>query len=166
MIVKACIFDLGGTIVDRYSFTPLLCLQRAFKGQKINVPGSMIRKDMGLSKEDHIHKLLEEKHIQKHWLDKYRQKPTKEDRLGLFSDFKILQERETNAGKYTHYDLLNACTSHFWHKKQTVSDFDWNAYCVNALVGQKYRTKDYIENMTNGERPLDISTVPVTIPEA
>lgn len=79
---------------------------------------------------------------------------------------KFLQERETNAGKYTHYDLLNACTSHFWHKKQTVSDFDWNAYCVNALVGQKYRTKSYIENMTNGEKPIDISTVPVTIPEA
>ena len=61
MIVKGCIFDLGGTIVDRYSFTPLLCLQRAFKGQRINIPLSMIRKDMGLSKEDHIHKLLEEK---------------------------------------------------------------------------------------------------------
>jgi len=95
MIVKACIFDLGGTIVDRYSFTPLLCLQRAFNGQRINIPLSMIRKDMGLSKEDHIHKLLEEKDIQKKWIHKYRQRPTKEDRLSLFSDFKTLQERET-----------------------------------------------------------------------
>lgn len=95
MIVKACIFDLGGTIVDRYSFTPLLCLQRAFKGQRINIPLSMIRKDMGLSKEDHIHKLLEEKEVQKQWINKYRQKPTKADRLSLFSDFQFMQERET-----------------------------------------------------------------------
>ena len=95
MIVKGCIFDLGGTIVDRYSFTPLLCLQRAFKGQQINVPLSMIRKDMGLSKEDHIHKLLEEKEVQKQWIHKYRQRPTKGDRLSLFSDFKFMQERET-----------------------------------------------------------------------
>ena len=95
MIVKACIFDLGGTIVDRYSFTPLLCIQRAFKGNRINVPGSMIRKDMGLSKEDHINKLFEEKNIQKQWLHKYHQRPTKEDKLSLLSNFKILQERET-----------------------------------------------------------------------
>tara|TARA_B100000963_G_C22593343_1_gene656594 strand:+ start:819 stop:1658 length:840 start_codon:yes stop_codon:yes gene_type:complete len=95
MIVKACIFDLGGTIVDRYSFTPLLCLQRAFKGQRINIPLSMIRKDMGLSKEDHIHKLLEEKEVQKQWINKYRQRPTKNDRLSLFSDFQFMQERET-----------------------------------------------------------------------
>jgi len=95
MIVKGCIFDLGGTIVDRYSFTPLLCLQRAFKGQRINIPLSMIRKDMGLSKEDHIHKLLEEKEVQKQWINKYRQRPTKADRLSLFSDFQFMQERET-----------------------------------------------------------------------
>lgn len=94
MIVKGCIFDLGGTIVDRYSFTPLLCLQRAFKGQRINIPLSMIRKDMGLSKEDHIHKLLEEKEVQKQWINKYRQRPTKADRLSLFSDFQFMQERE------------------------------------------------------------------------
>ena len=95
MIVKGCIFDLGGTIVDRYSFTPLLCLQRAFKGQRINIPLSMIRKDMGLSKEDHIHKLLEEKEVQKQWINKYRQRPSKADRLSLFSDFQFMQERET-----------------------------------------------------------------------
>jgi phosphonoacetaldehyde hydrolase len=86
---------LGGTIVDRYSFTPLLCIQRAFKGNRINVTGSMIRKDMGLSKEDHINKLFEDKNIQKQWDHKYHQRPTKGDKLGLLSDFKVLLERET-----------------------------------------------------------------------
>lgn len=95
MIVKACIFDLGGTIVDRYSFTPLLCLQRAFKGKKINVPGSIIRKDMGLNKLDHINRLFQDEDIQGQWIHKHQQRPSPGDKLGLFSDFKILQERET-----------------------------------------------------------------------
>ena len=29
-MIRACIFDLGGTTVDRYSFTPLLCTNRLF----------------------------------------------------------------------------------------------------------------------------------------
>ena len=48
---------------------------------------------------------------------------------------KFLEERQTDNGSFTAYDLLNACTGHFWHKnKTTVSDFDWNAYCVSNLV--------------------------------
>lgn len=95
MIVKGCVFDLGGTIVDRYSFTPLLCLQRAFKGKKINVTGSIIRKDMGLSKLDHINRLFQDEDIQRQWIQYYQQRPSPGDKLSLFADFNILQERET-----------------------------------------------------------------------
>ena len=95
MIIKSCIFDLGGTIVDRYSFTPLICLHRAFKGKKINVPIELIRKDMGLSKEEHIDNLLKDKEIQRQWIHKYRVRPSSDDTQNLFRDFKIMQERET-----------------------------------------------------------------------
>ena len=37
MKIKACIFDLGGTIVDRYSITPLKSLIETFKTQNINI---------------------------------------------------------------------------------------------------------------------------------
>lgn len=48
---------------------------------------------------------------------------------------KFLQERQTDVGSFTQYDLLNACTAHYWHKnKMAVADFDWNAYCVNNLM--------------------------------
>ena len=48
---------------------------------------------------------------------------------------KFLEERQTDIGSFTTYDLLNACTGHFWHKKKTtISDFDWNSYCVSNLV--------------------------------
>ena len=34
-MIRACIFDFGGTLVDRYSLVPLLALKKCFKCQKI-----------------------------------------------------------------------------------------------------------------------------------
>ena len=31
MIIKACIFDLGGTIIDKYSLTPLVSFRDILK---------------------------------------------------------------------------------------------------------------------------------------
>ena len=36
MNIRACIFDLGGTIVDRYSRTPFLSLKNSFQRRNIN----------------------------------------------------------------------------------------------------------------------------------
>jgi hypothetical protein len=56
---------------------------------------------------------------------------------------KFLKERQTDIGSFTQYDLLNACTSHFWHKKKTtVSDFDWNAYCVSGIINERFLKSD------------------------
>ena len=33
-MIRACIFDIGGTIVDKYSLTPLLSLKSAFALKK------------------------------------------------------------------------------------------------------------------------------------
>jgi hypothetical protein len=58
---------------------------------------------------------------------------------------KFLDERQTDTGSFTQYDLLNACTSHYWHKnKLSVADFDWNSYCVNNLMN----TVNLISNPT------------------
>ena len=36
-MIRACIFDLGGTIVDKYSMTPFLSFKNAFQKQKIKL---------------------------------------------------------------------------------------------------------------------------------
>ena len=50
-MIKACIFDLGGTIVDRYSLTPFLSLRKVFSDKCINVRDELLFKDMGKSKK-------------------------------------------------------------------------------------------------------------------
>ena len=42
MKIKASIFDLGGTIVDRYSITPLKSLIETFKLHNINIRNDLI----------------------------------------------------------------------------------------------------------------------------
>ena len=54
MKIKACIFDLGGTLIDKYSLTPFISLKHAFKLNFINVPNNLIYKDMGKDKKQHI----------------------------------------------------------------------------------------------------------------
>ena len=54
-MIRACIFDLGGTIVDRYSRSPFLSLKESFKRIKINISDDLIYKDMGKSKQEHIY---------------------------------------------------------------------------------------------------------------
>jgi len=56
--MKAVIFDLGGTLVDKYSRSPLLSLKHAFKKHEYYLTDCHINMYMGLSKPDHIRSLL------------------------------------------------------------------------------------------------------------
>ena len=51
MRIKACIFDLGGTIVDKYSLSTFISLKNAFNTHFINIPNHLIYKDMGKDKK-------------------------------------------------------------------------------------------------------------------
>ena len=53
-MIRCCIFDLGGTIIDKYSLSPLLSLSSAFGLRGIVIPSNIIYKDMGKKKFDHI----------------------------------------------------------------------------------------------------------------
>ena len=59
-MIKACIFDLGGTIVDRYSLTPFLSLRKVFSDKCVNVRDELLFKDMGKSKKEHINEIISE----------------------------------------------------------------------------------------------------------
>ena len=53
-MIRGVIFDLGGTLVDKYSLSPLLNLRKAFQCHKIRLADTLIAKDMGMKKFDHI----------------------------------------------------------------------------------------------------------------
>ena len=90
-MIKACIFDLGGTIVDKYSLTPFLTLQKIFANKKIHVNNNLIFKDMGIDKRDHIFKIISHKNISKQWSTINGEYPDEFDIHNLFNDFKRIQ---------------------------------------------------------------------------
>ena len=59
-MIRGCIFDLGGTLVDKYSLIPKISLKDAFYLKHIIVPKIPLQKYMGMNKLEHIGKILEE----------------------------------------------------------------------------------------------------------
>ena len=95
MIIRGCIFDLGGTIIDKYSITPLVSLKKAFFNKGINVKSSLIRRDMGLNKMEHINELCKDSLIQKQWYENYGSLISEEEKENIFKDFSKIQQKET-----------------------------------------------------------------------
>ena len=90
-MIKACIFDLGGTIVDRYSLTPLLSLKKLFQKREIHLNNDLIFKDMGKNKKDHINLILNDDLILKQWFKTYNEYPSDKDVNALFDYFNTIQ---------------------------------------------------------------------------
>ena len=94
-MIRACIFDLGGTIVDRYSITPLIAFRKAFKNRGVELCPSLIRQDMGLNKMDHIDKIFEDNNVQKQWFARNLESIDNKIKKELFKDFSKIQKIET-----------------------------------------------------------------------
>ena len=90
-MIKACIFDLGGTIVDRYSLTPLLSLKKLFQKREIHLNNDLIFKDRGKNKKDHINLILNDDLILKQWFKRYDEYPSDKDVDALFNHFNTIQ---------------------------------------------------------------------------
>ena len=56
-MIRGVIFDLEGTLVDKYSLSSVLNLRKALNHHKIALPDSLIAKDIGLGLYDHISQL-------------------------------------------------------------------------------------------------------------
>ena len=97
MKVKACIFDLGGTIVDRYSITPLKSLIETFKRHNINIRNDLIFKDMGIDKRIHIANILDDTNIYQKWFQEYKRNPEYNDVLKLHQLFKNIQLEKSHS---------------------------------------------------------------------
>lgn len=86
-MIRACIFDLGGTIVDKYSLTPFLSFKDAFKKLNINISDKLIYKDMGKDKKEHIQLILEDSNIRKQWFSNNNTLPNIHDINHIYNLF-------------------------------------------------------------------------------
>lgn len=91
-MIKACIFDLGGTIVDRFSITPLLSLKNTFQKHGILINDKLIFKDMGKNKLDHIKDILDDQTVSRNWMHKFGTLPGNNEAKMLFNEFNEIQE--------------------------------------------------------------------------
>ena len=90
-MIRACIFDLGGTIVDRYSLTPFLSLKKVFQKHNIYITNKRIFKDMGKDKKDHLIDILSDQSVIHQWINNFHRVPLKKDIDSLFDDFNHIQ---------------------------------------------------------------------------
>ena len=94
-IIKACIFDLGGTIVDRYSMIPITSLKYLFNKNRIFLPDEVIRKDMELDKKEHIEQIMNNDNIKRQWKIMKDKEYNKDDIDQLYNQFKIIHNEYT-----------------------------------------------------------------------
>lgn len=87
-MVRACIFDLGGTIVDKYSLIPFKSFKNAFKKHNINVNNNLIINDMGIDKKKHIKNIINDKYVMTDWRQNYKRHPSNNDINNIYNDFK------------------------------------------------------------------------------
>lgn len=75
-MIRLCVFDLGGTICDKYSLSPFISLKKAFYNKGIEINDSLIFKDMGMDKLEHINLILKDKYVARNWFHRYGYYPT------------------------------------------------------------------------------------------
>ena len=97
-MIRGCIFDLGGTLVDKYSLIPKISLKDAFYLKNIIVPKIPLQKYMGMNKLEHIGKILENEITINQWKIKHGRIPNEEDKLEIYDYFN--KYMFTNKNKY------------------------------------------------------------------
>lgn len=137
MKVKACIFDLGGTIVDSYSITPLKSLIETFKRHNININNDLIFKDMGIDKRIHIENILDDTNIYQKWFKQYKRNPEYDDVLKLHQIFKNIQVKKSHK-----IDIIPETYSIFEYLKK-------NDIKIGCTTGFDKNNADIIGNVLN-----------------
>ncbi|WP_125768975.1 phosphonoacetaldehyde hydrolase [Companilactobacillus furfuricola] len=86
-MIEVVIFDWAGTTVDYGSLAPVEAFRAAFNTKKIYPSDSQIRQFMGMSKSDHIWKMLELPEIVQQFEEEYQHLPTEADHDELYDLF-------------------------------------------------------------------------------
>ena len=91
-IIKACIFDLGGTIIDRYSLTPIIAFRNTFLNHKIILPNHLL---VGMDKKEDIEHIVKHESIKNQWFKNKKKEIGDEEIEILYNDFKEIQKGYT-----------------------------------------------------------------------
>ena len=91
-IIRCCIFDLGGTIVDKYSMTPILSMKQLFKNNKLVVLEKYITKYMGIEKKQHLEIIMDNEQIRDQWYRNNGFEFNKKDLDDMFKEYKRIQK--------------------------------------------------------------------------
>lgn len=86
-IIKAVIFDLSGTLVDFGSLATVDTMKSIFKSRGIIITNEIIKKDMGIKKNNHIKKILKNPIINTKWIKKYKKPISSSEFSILCSEF-------------------------------------------------------------------------------
>ncbi len=90
-MIKLVVFDLGGTLIDKYSLSPLINLSKAFKYRHISLSDNLIKKYIGLKKLDHIYSIAKEDEF-KYKFEKVYSRPYKDtDVIDIYNQYTALQ---------------------------------------------------------------------------
>jgi phosphonoacetaldehyde hydrolase len=156
-MIRACIFDLGGTIVDKYSLTPFLSFKNAFKKNNINIRNSLIKNDMGMDKKSHIEKILNDPYTARNWFVEHKKYPNNDTVEKIYKDFNEIQNNQAKSidiipetKKCINYlrgkNILLGCTTGFG--KETMEN-----------IGTVLRKDDIYLDSYVSSTCVDISTV-------
>ena len=89
--IKSVILDFSGTTVDPYVIAPAITFVEVFKKHGISITMDQAREPMGLRKDIHIEKILENKDITEKWKQVYNRQYNKNDNNNINNDFIPLQ---------------------------------------------------------------------------
>ncbi len=92
-MIRAVIFDLGGTLVDKYSLSPLINLKNAFLKNNVRLSDKLIARDMGMDKFDHITHLSYDKEFRDQFIYNHGRLHSSIDLNNIYDDFCNFQER-------------------------------------------------------------------------
>ena len=133
-MIRACIFDLGGTIVDRYSLTSLLSLQKLFKNHNLLLKKDLFFTDIGENKLSYMHLITENSLLMNSFKEKYGSSP--DIRIhDLYEQFNEL-----------HYQTLNKSLDIIPETKNTINYLQSQGILTAVTTSFNKKTTDLIRD--------------------
>lgn len=91
-MIKGVIFDLSGTIIDKYSLSSLINLRKAFFRKHIDLYPSALIKDVDKKKINHIYAISNTYDFKYQFLNQHGRRHYDNDLLDIYDDFCYLQQ--------------------------------------------------------------------------
>jgi phosphonoacetaldehyde hydrolase len=91
-MIKGVIFDLSGTIIDKYSLSSLINLRKAFLRKRIDLYPNMLIKDLDKKKLNHIYAISNTYQFKSQFLHNHGSPAYDNDLLEIYDDFCSLQQ--------------------------------------------------------------------------